>query len=319
MKTAKRLFVPTALLIMALTVPFARADSRETLRSRLDSLAVETQVRKRAGLPIDDLETASAAVRDSIVRMRSSAPSEGSEPSETPSGFGGQLLSSIISKVSSFLESTLSFKPAGLFDWIIVATGIVAVLSGLLLFIGIAAGRRKAASKKKAEFKRMNQAPDASGMPTVLPEPPKFGQTSTYNSKGLPDIASAAPPVPPPPTVPPELEALMGKLRSVTPQTQQQPQPIEPPLPPPPPPPPPLPPPPPPPPPPPKRLDLVVNAPDSSPSQRTRGRDIPQAGSPGFNDAVAADSKSGMSDVEISRKYKVSVDQVRLMLRMKQD
>jgi len=304
MKTAK---LPILLLI-AVTAASVFAESRETLRARLDSINVETQVRKRSGLPIDDLEAASAALRDSIVRMRSSAPSGDSDPAGDPSDPGGGLFSSIASKISSFLETAVSFKPAGLFDWVIVGTGIVAVLSGLLLFIGLLAGRKgKKKNAASKEPKRINLAP-ADDRPPVFPDPAsKPGAGSTYNSRGLPEIAAQMPP----PPVPPALAELMGKIREASPPPAPTAfRPAEPPPPPAPPPPPPSQPPAPP--------SLIAAAPDS-PRQRTRGMDVPKAGTPGFSDAVASDSKSGLSDVEISRKYHISVDEVKLMLRMKQD
>jgi len=303
-----------AALAVILTAGAVLADSRETLRMRLDSINVETQVRKRLGKPIDDLETASALLRDSIVGMRSASPSAAAEPYGAPDS---SFLSSVGSKISSLLGSAVSFRPTGLFDWIIVSTGVVAVLSGLLLFIGILAGRRK--GKKKAAAppapKRINLAPPETLPP--LPDPvPKPGAGSTYNNRGLPEAAAQIPP----PPVPPALASLFDTIHKVQtppplipPPPQFQPPPQPQPLPPAPkaPEPTPLPPSAPPP--------LVINAPDSSASTKTRGRDIPKAGSPGFSDSVAADAKSGMSDVEISRKYQVSVDQVRLMLRMRQD
>jgi len=310
MKTAKRIFLLGALLA-ALTALPALAESRETLRARLDSLAVETQVRKRLGKPIDDLEAASSALRDSIVWMRTASPSAGSEPSAAEgSGFGGKWVSSAGAKLSSFLESTLSFKPNGLFDWIIVGTGVVAVLSGLLLFIGLLAGRRKGKKKADAEPARKMNLAKTQTLP-VLPDPPKPGPV--YDFKGKP----AAPPVPHPPTVPPEFEAVLTSIRNSNPNPapQPRPQPMPPPEPTPPPPPPPLRPTPPPPPP----IDLVINSPDSSPSYRTNARDVRKMGSQEFSDSVLADSKNGMSDGEISRKYHVPVDQVRLMIRMKAD
>jgi hypothetical protein len=305
MKMAKRLFLPVALLVV-LTAPSVAADSRETLRTRLDSLSVEIQVRKRMGKPIDDLEASIATLRDSIVWMRSASPSAGLEPvAGEESAFGGKFLSSVGAAVSSFLESTVSFKPNGLFDWIIVGTGVVAVLSGFLLFIGILAGRRKGKKKTGEDnFKRINQA--RAGTLPVLNDPPKPG--SAYGFKGQ---TPAAPTVPPPPPVPPALEEVLTSIRNSNPKPKSPPPPLEPPPPPVPPPPPPkprgggLPP------------DLMVNAPDSSPSSRTNVRDVRKMGSQEFSDSVVNDSKSGMSDVEISRKYHVPVDQVRLMLRMK--
>jgi len=309
LKTIKRLSLIAALLV-AVTASAALADGREALRLRLDSIDVETQVRKRSGKPIDDLEAAGAALRDSLMGMRSTSPSAASDDDGTP----GNFFSSLGPTLTSLWESAVSFKPSGLFDWVIVGTGAVAVLSVLLLLIGIIAGRRKKKTTDKkapAAVKKINLARTET-MP-AFPDIPTTG--STYDFKGrLPDNP---PPPPTQPQVPAELESLMDTLRKVSPiQQQQQATPPQPPAepafsspPPPPPPPQPYTPP----------TPLIVTAPDSSPSQRKRNANIPKAGSPGFNESVIADAKNGLSDIEISRRYHISVDQVRLMLRMKQD
>jgi ABC-type transporter Mla subunit MlaD len=115
-------------IALAVALPVL-SDSRDALRQRLDSLEVETQVRKRSGKPIDALEAASAQLRDSIVGMRSALPPEAVP---VPAGGDGAFFERTVSAFASFLDSAFSFKPAGLFDWIIVSTGVVAVLSGLL-------------------------------------------------------------------------------------------------------------------------------------------------------------------------------------------
>jgi hypothetical protein len=189
--------VLAALAVILIAGPVL-ADSREALRQRLDSINVEVQVRKRMGKPIDDLETAAAVLRDSIVGMRSASPYAADEPSGASDS---SFLSSIGSMLSSLAGSAVSFRPTGLFDWIIVSTGVVAVLSGLLLFIGIVAGRRKGKKKTAAAqgYKRINHATAESPLP-VLPDPPK--PAAVYNIKVQPDG------VPPPPPVPPALADL---------------------------------------------------------------------------------------------------------------
>lgn len=294
-------------LIVALSAPSVLGD-REVLRQRLDSLNVEMQLRKRGGKPIDDLEAESAVLRDSIVGLRAS-PAGGGLPAESPPG--GSVWDRGVAAIASFLDSALSFKPSGLFDWVIVGTGVVALLSGLLLFIGLVAGRRKgAAAKNKAmppEARKVNLAPQTSRQPAVpaaLPDAFPGARGAAYRYNGLPAAAAPGPMLPS--QIPPEFETLMQNLRDAASAPQPAPA-MEDALPPPPPPPKTPPP-----------SQLIVEGTGASASAR-RGANIPKAGSPGFGELVAADSKSGLSDVEISRKYQISVDQVRLMLRMKQE
>jgi hypothetical protein len=299
-------FIVRAALLMALIAPSAFSD-REALRQRIDSLDVETQLRKRSGKPIDDLEAEIAKLRDSVVELRSSSPGEGAPAAESD---GGSLWESAAAAVSSFLDSAISFKPSGLFDWIIVGTGVVAVLSGLLLFIGLlAGGRRGAAGKKSARppARTVNLAPQTGRQTAVqdaVPDPlPAKGAAYRYN--GMPEINAPQEPQ----QIPPELETLMQNLRKAAPPPTQPQTEVVPPPPAPPPKAPPQPP-----------SPLIVEGLGSSlPPYARRGAAVSKAGSQGLNDMIVADSKSGLSDVEISRRYQISVDEVRLKLRMKQD
>jgi hypothetical protein len=314
----------TALFVALFALNVSGGDKRLELRNRLDSLEVEKQVLKRQGKPIDDLEASSALLRDSLVEMRggAAAPQEAQGPVE---GGGGSLWADALAVAGSFLESNLSFRPAGLFDWIIVGTGVVAILSALLLMAGIVVGRRKPRpAPRKAAGRKVNLAPTG---PRPAIAAADSGAEARYRFGGIADLAGAggAPAgstynaggrmnepksgaADSPEQVPPELESLMESLRKAASTKQQAPQAGQPAAAPPRPAPaantPPQPPPP-----------LIVNAPDT-PQPPPPAAAAPRVGSQGFSDLVISESKGGLSDAEISRRYQVSVDQVRLILRM---
>jgi hypothetical protein len=262
----------------------------------LDSLDLETQNLKRAGKPIDDVEAERAMLQDSIRGLRGVSPADDA-PARPGGGFGWD---GTFAAFASFLGTVFSFKPSGLFDWVIVGTGAVALLSAALLFIGLVAGRRKgAAARKVAEpARKINLAPPTGRQQAVPDALPASG--AAYNYNGLPAPAA------PPPQVPPEWEALMRSARgaAASPPPDAAPPPTVAP--------------------PPKPTapsspsPLIVEGTGSSAVSARRGA-IPGVGSPGFAEQISADSKSGLSDVEISRNYKISVEQVKLMLRMRQE
>jgi len=305
----------------------AVTDPGLALRHRLDSLEVEKQVRKRQGKPIEDLEAVSAELRDSLVGLRASVP-QAAPPKEAEQGL------SSFGKIP-YIEEILSFRPTGAFDWVIVGTGAVALLSGLVLVIGLFAGRKKkraAVPKKQQVSRKINLAPTATQR--AVPEasgsepPPPRDSVAEFQSlvENLRKVAPASPQAagaPPFPLREPEPRgyAPLPKVPSPLVTNELEPRKAAPT---PPPPPPPAPPPP-----------LIVNAPETPPSPISEGLSGKPLASevlsvrtpttpPGpavgaFSDLVIVAAKDGLGELEISRRYQLSVDQVRLILRMERN
>ncbi len=147
------------------------AEKKQVLSARLDSLEMEKQHRKQRGEPLDELERACAAVRDSIEQLRAQIgnlseqgvlpPPERKAPS--PPDLGALL------------------KGRSVFDWVILGVGFVAIVAGIVLVVGIfraffgAANRRprhKAAPAKPSTPARRpgasSRAPSASGGDTDI-------------------------------------------------------------------------------------------------------------------------------------------------------
>jgi hypothetical protein len=320
------------------------ADRGLELRQRRDSVEVETQTLKRQGKPIEDLEALSAKLRDTIESLRGKAPQAAAQREE-PEKQGLPYLDKI-----PYIEEILAFRPSGAFDWVIVGTGAVALLSGLMLLAGLFAGRKKkraAVPKKQQVSRKINLAPTSTQQRAVPDvnnnnnEPPPRDSVAEFQSL-VENLRKVSPP-------PPKMQSpfAMGDYEPRTyapPPAAKEPEPRRP-----------APPPPPPPPPeePAAPAPLIVNAPETpsspSPPVALSGKPLasevlsartppvpppsvptaagsppkpPQAGGtgfPAFSTLVIAAAKDGVDDMEISRRYQLSVDQVKLILRMERN
>src|SRR5215510_6451643 len=94
----------------------------------------------------------SAELRDSLLNLRGGAAPRAASPQEYAEQ-GNALFGGI-----PFLEDIASWRPGDAFDWVIVGTGAVALLSGLALAIGLFAGKKKkrgaAPRKQKQQVSR---------------------------------------------------------------------------------------------------------------------------------------------------------------------
>jgi hypothetical protein len=103
---------------------------KKTLAVQLDSLEVEKQARKRLGEPLAELEEESQKIYDSLAILRNQLTESIPESLKTGSGDGYPGIFKDILK--------LTWRPASLFDWIIIFVGFIAVFSGVLLVGGVA-------------------------------------------------------------------------------------------------------------------------------------------------------------------------------------
>ena len=95
-------------------------EKRKLLTHQIDSIDLLKQVRKRNGLPIDELEMQQKRIIDTLQQIRiviQEADAKRSYP--------------LRARHESFL------KPQNLFDWIILIVGGIAILSGIMLILGI--------------------------------------------------------------------------------------------------------------------------------------------------------------------------------------
>jgi len=99
---------------------------KRELSQKLDSIEVEKQMKKRSGQSFEELEERTAALRDSLALLKSdllNATEKTQQSIKLPA------------RIRSMLP--VKYQPKDLFDWFIMIIGVIAVLSGLVLIIGI--------------------------------------------------------------------------------------------------------------------------------------------------------------------------------------
>ncbi len=157
-------FCNNARLILALCIASVLASSfpvradplahRQELMNRLDSIEQAKQEMKRLGRPLLQLEELEKAVKDSIVILRSRIDARKQVVVGTP---------------RSDTSESYAF-PHDAFDWFLVVLGGIALISALLLFIGIiqsiVRGRKR---PRRAPMSR----PDEKSSVSSVPVPPE--------------------------------------------------------------------------------------------------------------------------------------------------
>jgi hypothetical protein len=119
--------------------PSSAVEIRTSLVAQIDSLNIEKQLRKRTGKAIDDIEHQQSIYLDSLNSLRKTIQSGFTAPENHAEN-----------KHSISLNSFA--HPITFFDWLIVVTSAVAILSSLILISGIfRAAVRKVKPKSKTQ------------------------------------------------------------------------------------------------------------------------------------------------------------------------
>jgi hypothetical protein len=146
-------FISLCLIGLLCGSSFAQNDvtaRKRVLTEKLDSIDLEKQLRKRKGESLEDLEKAAAMLKDSITAVKRLMPS-GSQTSEgtTDSSKAGMAAGE---NTPGWLLALKKFLPKTFFDWMVDIVGFVAIVSGIVLIIGIFGLLTKG-------FKKKNKAP----------------------------------------------------------------------------------------------------------------------------------------------------------------
>ncbi|MDR0306184.1 MAG: hypothetical protein LBI42_05010 [Chitinispirillales bacterium] len=270
-------------------------EQRLELRHRLDSLEVEKQTLKRQGKPLSELETMAAQLRDTLSTLRA-IPESVHQEAQASKSF--PFFSSL---PFSFPQWVLSFHPRSFFDWIIVATGLVALLSGFLLIIGIIHTLRakKRNAKPKMVGRRINLAASSDRESAITaPEIPKIDPNvqppsgfSGYDFAGRrPDQVKSRVQNKTPLADDNPIDRLRERIRNAEPSEQQT-----------------------------AAAPLFASAPPESPQLPKLPHQLKQqysASGLSTQELVMAASQEGLNAQEISRRCQISIDQVNLILRM---
>lgn len=139
------------------------AERKKALDERLDSLEMVKQTRKRRGEDLAGIEQSVASVKDSIAALRAEIAALTPENQVAPPLDTG----------SAGLLSTLGLpKPQGLFDWIIMAVGAIALVSGLVLVIGLFHSLLTRSRRRPKAVRPQRAAPPPSPPPAPRSTPP---------------------------------------------------------------------------------------------------------------------------------------------------
>lgn len=282
-----RVYIPTAMAVACSlaavsgqTAP-GPLQKRQALVLRLDSLELAKQDLKRLGKDISELDRSTTVIRDSLSALRSVIAAQPLRPEAAPK-----------TRVETTTPERSVSLPGGRgvialpqnpLDWLIVGIGGVAILSGIVLLVGLVqswvggAGARKrrerapTASEKKAQ----NRIAPLPGAPRAVP-PVKTGPAEAVHPRPVPETEA--------------MEALRKRMgqddaaaRSVR---EARPPGATP------------------------RVRNEVSPARSRSTAPTTGGDM--------KDAVLAAAREGLSPQDISRKFQLSTDQVTLLLRVTQ-
>jgi hypothetical protein len=152
----------------------ARADTdsaRSLLASRLDSLEMVKQDKKRRGESLDELERQTIAIKDSLIVLRGAVAHQSPPVAvAAPAADSGRTLAppqGIVKLIKQVL------KPASLIDWAIIGIGAVAVVSGIFLIVSLAfaSGRKKRQQARSVAQQKTFGGYSASGRPVTGPAP----------------------------------------------------------------------------------------------------------------------------------------------------
>jgi hypothetical protein len=153
---------------------------KEALLEQIDSLDMEKQARKRKGLPLEDLETKSVLLKDSVATLKKNIRIEGGKtkaaaPRERPGAhqFGAN-----------------RFLPSNAFDWVVFVFALIALIAGAILCVGLVSMAWKTIGmKKKPPLKTMRESLSLRDERVIRENaaPPAPGRPSSELPKGALD------------------------------------------------------------------------------------------------------------------------------------
>ncbi len=259
------LFCPVLLLSASRSFCSDSEQNRLILNQRLDSLEVEKQVLKRQGMDISQLEEITLKLRDSLSALREEAP-----------------VAKTASK-SAFTEQ-FGFKPRSTFDWIIIAIGSLALLSAILLLLGIIGRARKKKKKHYTFSRKLEPVVEHREFSRPEPELPKYTPGITQSRIKIPESGKLKPQSS---EIESEVQPEQDPVYNLRQRISETPPPED-------------------------TLGSSSLVADEPITPDSSCHDHPIS----FNEKVLSAAQEGLSIQEISRRYQISTDQVSLILRV---
>jgi hypothetical protein len=126
---------------------------KRVLTEKLDSLDLEKQLRKRRGESLEDLEKAAEMLKDSIAVIKRRMPSSGESAEQIEDSAGPSTAASAAAEGTKGLPGRLQqfqkFLPKTFFDWMVDIVAFIAIISGIVLVIGVFGLLSRGFKKKK--------------------------------------------------------------------------------------------------------------------------------------------------------------------------
>jgi hypothetical protein len=119
---------------------------KHALSEKLDSVDLEKQLRKRRGESLEDLEKTAELLKDSIAIVKQQLPGISSEAQDS-NGKNAVLGE----RAAGWVRPFQKFLPKTFIDWMVDIIGLIAIISGVVLIIGIFGLLSKKFNKKKKE------------------------------------------------------------------------------------------------------------------------------------------------------------------------
>jgi hypothetical protein len=274
--------IPILVLLCIGVLGNARADSasylshKGALLEQLDSIDMEKQIRKRKGLSLEELETKSLLIKDSIASLKKDFHPADEKPKASEEARDHH---------RKLFPSGRHLLPDNGFDWIVFVFAVIALIAGAILCIGLFSMIWKTITrKKKTPLKTMRENLSlrderANGGKTALqksePEPEITENALDALKKRMSSTSTDAPsPAGLPSASPEPANSLLGSSKILHHET------------------------------------AISQKESSQPSGAHEAR------ASGIKEAIIKASSEGASVVEISKRFHVSADQVSLILRV---
>jgi hypothetical protein len=119
---------------------------KHALSEKLDSVDLEKQLRKRRGESLEDLEKTAESLKDSIAIVKQQLPGISTEAQDSNGKNAG-----VGERAAGWVRPFQKFLPRTFIDWMVDIIGLIAIISGVVLIIGIFGLLSKKFNKKKKE------------------------------------------------------------------------------------------------------------------------------------------------------------------------
>jgi hypothetical protein len=186
-RSALMLLFIAALFCLDLSGQQDMAQKKRIFAEKLDSIDIEKQLRKRKGESIVGLERLAESYKDSIADLKMQM-AQGNEALETKNESRDTSARGAGQGIFSQISGVFKFLPRTLFDWVVVIVGCIAIVSGIILFVGLIGLLSKGFTRRKKPPRTLHdlfpQIPERTAEDVF----PKVGETTAEENNETIDL-----------------------------------------------------------------------------------------------------------------------------------